>query len=192
MAKRANAHLRAWLAPECRAGRQRGLASQLERRKADEAIRRYVVERLARLAQGGIPRVVRAKLLGIADSTLFDWERSLGQPVKARGREAQRGTRELRDGLLAFLRAAGPQVGVPTLKRIFSGLARRQIEELKLRFRRLVLTDDQLLVHELEWTHPGTVWAMDFTEPPLPIDGLYRFVLVVRDLASGYTLMAPR
>lgn len=32
--------------------------------------------------------------------------------------------------------------------------------------------------------------ATDFTEPPTPIDGRYRVVLTVRDLASGCTLAA--
>jgi transposase InsO family protein len=32
------------------------------------------------------------------------------------------------------------------------------------------------------------VWAADLTKPPNPIDGIYRFVLSVRDLSSGYSI----
>jgi hypothetical protein len=45
-------------------------------------------------------------------------------------------------------------------------------------------------LHVVEWQRPGRVWAMDFSEPPQPIDGLYRYVLHVRDLASQYHLAA--
>jgi transposase InsO family protein len=45
-----------------------------------------------------------------------------------------------------------------------------------------------LLSRVLRWTHAGTVWAIDFAEPPLPIDG-YGRLLAVRDLASGYQLL---
>jgi hypothetical protein len=38
----------------------------------------------------------------------------------------------------------------------------------------------------LHWTRPGAVWAIDFAEPPLPIEGSYSRLLAVRDLASGY------
>ena len=34
------------------------------------------------------------------------------------------------------------------------------------------------------------MWAMDFTQLDAPIDGCFSHALVVRDLASGYLLMA--
>jgi hypothetical protein len=33
------------------------------------------------------------------------------------------------------------------------------------------------------------VWAIDFAEPPQPIDGSYTRLLAVRDLGSGYQLL---
>ncbi len=42
----------------------------------------------------------------------------------------------------------------------------------------------------LVWTTPGAVWAVDFTQPPLPIDGHFEHILVIRDLASQRTLLA--
>jgi transposase InsO family protein len=41
----------------------------------------------------------------------------------------------------------------------------------------------------LHWQQPGTVWAMDFSKAPVPIDGLYPYLLAVRDLASGQQLL---
>jgi transposase InsO family protein len=40
------------------------------------------------------------------------------------------------------------------------------------------------------WTGAGRVWAMDLSAAPQPIEGQYRCVLHVRDLASGYQLAA--
>jgi len=40
----------------------------------------------------------------------------------------------------------------------------------------------------LLWRRPGTVWAMDHSYPPAPIDGLYTRIFALRDLASGYQL----
>ncbi len=40
------------------------------------------------------------------------------------------------------------------------------------------------------WTNIGSVWAIDYTEPPVAIDGEFRYLLCVRDLASGCMLLA--
>ena len=37
---------------------------------------------------------------------------------------------------------------------------------------------------ELTWHFAGTVWAMDFTQPLQPIDGVFPYLLAIRDLAS--------
>ena len=44
-------------------------------------------------------------------------------------------------------------------------------------------------LHVLHWQTPGRVWAMDFAQAPRPIDGLYPYLLAVRDLASGQQLL---
>jgi transposase InsO family protein len=41
----------------------------------------------------------------------------------------------------------------------------------------------------LHWQQPGSVWAIDFTEPALPVEGCFGQVLAVHDLASGYQLL---
>lgn len=42
----------------------------------------------------------------------------------------------------------------------------------------------------LRWNTPGAVWAIDYSLADHPIDGIYPFLLVVRDLASGCVLAA--
>lgn len=56
------------------------------------------------------------------------------------------------------------------------------------RYRRIWRYRRRLLQPTLVWTCPGTVWAVDFSEPPQPIEGQYGHLLAVRDLASGCQL----
>jgi transposase InsO family protein len=81
-------------------------------------------------------------------------------------------------------------VGVPTLQATFPGVARRELQHLLLQYRRAYVRRSWVVVHVLRWDHPGAVWAIDFTEPPLPLDGVYPYVFVVRDLASGELLLS--
>src|SRR5262249_54470804 len=45
------------------------------------------------------------------------------------------------------------------------------------------------LLHVLHWQQPGTVWAVDYARPPLPLEEGYADLLAVRDLASGMQLL---
>jgi len=84
----------------------------------------------------------------------------------------------------------GPGVGLRTLQALFPETARRELEDLHRRYRDVYLTRTSMLVHVLRWRKTGAVWAMDFTEPPTPVEGLYVKILVVRDLSSGKTLLS--
>ena len=44
------------------------------------------------------------------------------------------------------------------------------------------------MICELEWDHPGAIWAMDFTHPPRLIDGVFPAILNVVDLGSRHQL----
>jgi transposase InsO family protein len=68
-------------------------------------------------------------------------------------------------------------------------MARRELRDLLRRYRRVLRRRRRLLLRVLHWTRPGAVWAIDFAEPPLPIEGCYPRLLAVRDLASGYQLL---
>jgi transposase InsO family protein len=67
-------------------------------------------------------------------------------------------------------------------------MARREIQDLLRRYRRIWRRRRSRLMRTLRWTKPGTVWAVDFSEPPQPIEGTFTRLLAVRDLASGYQL----
>jgi transposase InsO family protein len=96
----------------------------------------------------------------------------------------------MRDTIVAMFHLMGPGVGLRTLQAMFPETARRELEDLHRRYRDVHLTRTSMLVHVLRWRKAGSVWAMDFTEPPTPIEGAYVKILVVRDLSSGKTLLS--
>lgn len=143
--------------------------------------------------QVGLRAGTVAERLRVRAGTLQAWEarwRRDRMRVRPRGRPRQEATPEQRNLVLVALYLLGPGVGVPTLRALFPGLARSALCEIVARYRRVYRRRRRGLRHALRWTVPGTVWAMDFTEPPLPIDGEYPYILVVRDLASGKLLAA--
>ncbi len=91
--------------------------------------------------------------------------------------------------MIALLDELGPRLGVPTLRTLFPPMARAELADLVQRYRRLWRQRHQQPLCVLHWQVPGTVWAMDFAEAPIPIDGIYPYLLAARDLASGAQLL---
>jgi hypothetical protein len=91
--------------------------------------------------------------------------------------------------VLDFLDEIGPGVGLPTLQACFPALPRAELHDLLGRYRRVWQTRYHGTMHVLEWTEPGSVWAVDFAEAPSAIDGTWPYLLAVRDLASGQQLL---
>jgi transposase InsO family protein len=106
-----------------------------------------------------------------------------------RGRPTQRSSRTVRQRLLAFIELLGPHVGVPILQTVIPEMSRRELQDFVRRYRRVWRRRHRRLLHVLHWQSPGSVWGIDFAEPPLPIDGCYAYLLAVRDLASGVQLL---
>jgi transposase InsO family protein len=69
-------------------------------------------------------------------------------------------------------------------------MTRDEIRDLLQRYREIYIHEDTVLVHMLHWKRAGAVWAIDFTEPPAPVDGIYPYIFTVRDLASKSTLLS--
>src|SRR5262249_61038475 len=109
---------------------------------------------------------------------------------RPRGRPVEALDRETRPGILSMFSLMGPHATLTALRDLFPSVARGTLENLLERCRRVWRRKSRWLVHTLRWTRPGSVWAMDFTEPPAPIDGEYRYLLLIRDLASGRQLLA--
>jgi len=97
---------------------------------------------------------------------------------------------ETRKAANAIFDLLGPGIGVPTLQFLFPSMARRELDDLVTRYRRAHFDGKRTLIHALSWQRAGAVWAMDYTAPPNVIEGRYRTVLAVRDLASGSLLAA--
>lgn len=172
--------------------RRRGFGAQLAKRRAEREIRKAVVACASWSGRLGFPRAEVARRLGMRERTVTTWVKQWGtnrMKIKALGRSADRMDRESRDTLIAIFQLLGPGIGVPLLQTIFPGVARRELEEMVARVRRVWRKKGWMLIHVLRWTQPGYVWAMDFMEPPTPVDGIYRWVLAVRDLGSGQMLL---
>jgi transposase InsO family protein len=132
-----------------------------------------------------------ADRLGLAVRTLRRWRARWRQErlrARGRGRPAHRADRALRMRVLALLELLGPRVGVRPLQALCPGLARREVADLLRRYRRAWRRRRDLRARRLHWARAGTVWAIDFSEPPQPVEGCYAQLLAVRDQASGYQL----
>jgi transposase InsO family protein len=68
-------------------------------------------------------------------------------------------------------------------------MARREVQDMVRRFRRLWRSRNRLVLQVLHWQRPGSIWAIDFAKPPASIDGCFAYVLAVRDLASNYQVL---
>ena len=128
-----------------------------------------------------------AARLALPVRTLYHWQKHCSLPATARGPKPRRATQEQRAAIVATLIELGPQTGLPTLRALHPELTRAQLHEILDDFRRKWRQERRYPMTRLCWTTPGNVWAMDFTKPKSPIDGIFERVLVVRDLASGYT-----
>jgi transposase InsO family protein len=58
-----------------------------------------------------------------------------------------------------------------------------------LRYRRVLRLRYHHAPRILRWQTLGAVWAMDYSKAPAKIDGIYPYLLAVRDLASGMQLL---
>jgi transposase InsO family protein len=142
--------------------------------------------------QRGLAVLEAAELLQVSARTLRHWRQLFATgaaALQALGRPVLRSSRQERDDVIDLLELLGPQTSLATLQECFRHMPRAELHNLLLRYRRVWRQRYQETVHVLNWTRVGTVWAIDFAEPPQVIDGLYRYLLAVRDLASGQQLL---
>ena len=170
---------------------KRGWPAQRDRREANRSARRRAVAFDRWACHHGLTHHEAADRLGVARSTLAHWERQWCKDhlaVQPRGRSCHRGDHQTRNAAIRLMTILGPRTGLPTLQAIFPELARGEIQNLQRRFRRLWRRNHRRLLRVLHWHCPGTVWAMDHTEPPQVIDGRWRHILAVRNMASRMQL----
>jgi transposase InsO family protein len=159
----------------------------------ERAIRKGAIAFRRWTARDGWTRQKAAESLGIATSTLAGWEREWAEDrMKALslGRPPDIVDQPTRARIMTAFQIYGPDVSVATLMAEVPEAGRRELEDLAVRYRRL-FKRSLPSPHVLRWLVPGAVWATDYIEElPGRIDGRYRYILVVRDLASGEMLLA--
>jgi transposase InsO family protein len=171
---------------------RRGPARQRHRREREQRLRNHVVDFSQWTRTQGWQPAAIAELLRLAPRTLRQWCHDAAQArarVQMLGRPVLRAAPERRNEVIALLDELGPRLGVPTLHTLFPRLARAELADLVRRYRRVWRLRHRQALYVLHWQVPGTVWAMDFAEAPAPVDGLYPYLLAVRDLASGAQLL---
>ena len=172
--------------------RRRGMIAQRRRRRVEHEVRADVLAFMRLGHRRGCNDADCARHLGLCVPTLRRWRRHWRADrlaLRRRGRPPQRGDPAERREVVRVLTRIAARTGLPTLRRAFPGVPRAELVELQQRCRRVVHHRRHETAHVLRWTRPGSVWAIDFTEPPCPIDGCFSRVTAVRDLAAQYQLL---
>jgi transposase InsO family protein len=107
---------------------------------------------------------------------------------RLRGRPCREVTYTERVSVETLLEGTGPRLGLPTLKACCSDVPHCVLAYLLEGYRRQFQAEHRLVVETLRWLRPGSVWAIDHSQPPRPIDGRFSQILAIRDLASGMQL----
>jgi transposase InsO family protein len=160
-------------------------------REAENTARQATVMFMMDAEEAALTLNEASGMLGLCDETTREWRRrcETGQLVPSLlGRPAYDcdgwTVREIR----RFAWNIGPDVSVAFICEMIDWAPRSVVEEVLARWRAEIRHDRHVEIQTLTWEKPGRVWAMDWTEPDTTIDGLYKEVLVVRDLASGKIL----
>ena len=170
----------------------RGFARQRLPRERESLLRGNIVELTRWTLNLGLSLPETADLLHLAPRTLRHWYedfRSEVPRIHTLGRPTLRSSRADRTEVLDVVDELGPATSVATLRACFPALPRAELDDLVKRYRCVWRKRHQHIAYCLHWQIPGTVWAMDFTQPPRPIDGIYPYLLAVRDLASHQQLL---
>lgn len=134
-----------------------------------------------------------AAALHLSARTLCDWGgrwREDRLAAVSRGRPREEPSRDDRVRLIGLLWVLGVRTGYATIRPYFPRVSRRELRSLLARTRRAWKRLEKKGSLALRWMLAGTVWAIDFTQPPTPVEGRYERVLLVRDLSSGMALLA--
>ena len=91
--------------------------------------------------------------------------------------------------MTSFLTAQGPSLSLATLKAEYPDVARAELASLRGNYCTWWRATHTVERCELDWRCPGSVWALDFSHPPHRIDGCFRAIFNVLDLASHQQLL---
>ena len=170
----------------------RGDAHQRHKRNQEQAARLDALNAGSWFLEHGWNWTETANVLHLSPRTLRDWRQDLVRhriADHALGRPVVRSSREQRNDVIHLIDELGPGIGLSTLRTCFPGMLRAELDDLLRRYRRVWRLRHQQPLRVLHWPVVGRVWAIDFTGPRTPVDGLYPYLLAVRDLASGQQLL---
>jgi transposase InsO family protein len=180
---------------ELRRDGARGPDAQAPCRRLEADIRRHacVVTRCA-IGCGSELRSI-ADAIGVDSDTLRLWQteiderRQSGTEPRLLGAKPLDCPEPVAKRVRHQLALYGPGIGPATLKPDFPDISYRDLARISYRFR-TGLRDSlrSCMYTACQWNVPGSVWAADYWEPDNPIDGIYRYVLDVRDLATGHVI----
>jgi transposase InsO family protein len=171
---------------------RRGLAGQRPQRALEQQARLHVVDFSNWTQARGWTLGDTAAILDLSERSLRDWRQRLhggAVPLQALGRPLLRSPCAARNEVLDLLQELGPATSLATLRACFPALPPAELHDLLVRYRRVLRRRYHDLAYVLQWPVAGSVWAIDFAQPPRPIDGRYGYLLAVRDLASGQQLL---
>jgi transposase InsO family protein len=172
---------------------RRGWRRQRTSRAADRTVWRSAVRVARWLSRRGVGEKASSRRIGLSPRTVRRWEerwRTEQLAPRARGRPVERPDPGLRNAILSLFGEVGPEITEAQLSEYFPEVSRAELRELKRRYRAAWRRGDVTYVYALRWSSAGSVWAIDHTHPPIPVDGIFPRILVVRDLASGKQLAA--
>lgn len=171
---------------------RRGFANQRPQRQRERDLRERVIDFSCWTRQHGWSIADIAIAIHLAPRTLRQWFADFHRdtsPLLPLGRPVLRSPRDERNAVLAVLDELGPATGLPTLQDAFPEMPRAELHNLLVRYRIVWQKRHHHAPHTLHWQTPGTVWAIDYSYAPTPIDGIFPYILAVRDLASHQQLL---
>jgi transposase InsO family protein len=133
-----------------------------------------------------------AALLRVSRRTLSSWDQQLrADRLRARplGRPTLVASEERRAAATGFLVHNGPFISTAAFKAEHRDISRAELAALQREYRpawRRKHTHERCV---LNWSRPGSVWAIDFTHPSHRIDGGFPAIFNVRDLGSRQQLL---
>lgn len=165
--------------------RDRDVSWQQQRRERERRLRLRCValSRWARWNGWALERFVG--VLGIDMRTLWGWQALVGKAAQPQGAPLMRATPRERKDVGEFIALWNRCCSFRDVQEHFPNLPKNELGHLYWAYAIAHRHDHALC---LRWTSPGSVWAIDYSYADHLIDGVYPFLLVVRDLATGYQI----
>ena len=178
-----------------RRARQQGEPAQRARRQMEASLRRRALAAVKRGGRAGDDLQHICAALGMDRARLREWQRAHDERVatktgpKALGRIAHVLDAHTAKAMRHHMAVFGPGIGARELRLEFPDASFWHCETQARIFRRQLRSHFQsCTMISCTWMTAGAVWATDVWEPDRPIAGQFRYVLDIRDLASGFIL----